>query len=148
MASEAVIYAVPSPRDCYQIIPFIVFLNFAFSGILIKATTLAEWDGSWMPSASLMRWLVQSQVINEFYNDNDAFPYIELFNYSTYDAFLSIFGWGGKTKYYCLYMILINIAVYRVLTLIAISTISLSQKGVRQFRKPIEGDYQHRRLTL
>lgn len=139
MLTEAVMFSASSIRTGYQVIPGVVFVNFVFSGLMIKPVTLPNWLG-WAPAATLCRWVLQAQILNQFDGDTGAFPYIDLFNYSTYDAYLSLFGFGGKTKWYCFYMILINIFVFRLLTLLMIVLKTHGQKGLRQFKKVEEAD--------
>jgi hypothetical protein len=78
---------------------------------------------------------MQAEFLNNYYGKTASFP--DLPNGTkTLDIFLSIFGWGGKTKWYCLYMIVINFAVYRVIGLLASGYRCIAQKGARKFMKP------------
>lgn len=57
--------------------------------------------------------------------------------YSAFNAFLSLFGWGGKTKWYCFYMILVMVAIFRIATLFAAGLSSQLSRGGRKFKKRI-----------
>ena len=134
---EAVILAMSSHlREVYLTLPMTIFVQFYLSSIPVKPSTLPSWMAPWAPSISLIRWGTQAAFINEFEDQTcDAstslalgnaptcpFPYIVVeaygINVKTYHIFLSFFGWGGKTKWYCLYMSLVFIGVFRVITLV------------------------------
>jgi hypothetical protein len=132
MVAEWVCFSISKIRDAYLTIPAYYFLFFAFSGLFIKPATLPSWIAPWAPSFSLIRWTMQSDFINYF----DGTTYLPTINeLDTYSQFLSLFGWGGKSKQYCLGMIVCNIAAYKILSLIAVGYTSISQKGGRKFKK-------------
>jgi hypothetical protein len=81
----------------------------------------------WAPSVSMIRWNFQGNFIN-VYDGNDVFVTLPT-GYSTYTAFLRLFGWGGKTKWYCFYMVLANIAVFKFLSLWAGAIAAVKRKG-------------------
>ena len=80
-----------------------------------------RWVAPWGPSISLIRWATQALVINDFEDNYTYFPMIPpdgpLGNIylNTYHAFLHMFGWGGKTKWYCLGMIVVMFVVFKCL---------------------------------
>ena len=140
MLCEAVATAVSDIRAAYQVIPGVLFFNFAFSGIFVKTPTLAPW-AHWLPTISLFRWVVQAQVINLF-DDDSTLPVIPLFSFSAYDKFLGLFGWGNISKWKCFWIIVWNLIVYRGMILIFTVIKTSAQKGRRQFRKPIQDQYK------
>jgi hypothetical protein len=68
----------------------------------VQASSLPNWMAPWAPSFSLIRWVMQAQFIN-YFDGSSVFPILPFIN--TYTQFLTLFGWGGKTKWYCLGMI-------------------------------------------
>lgn len=133
MLCEAAAIIAPDIRAAYQLIPAILFFNFAFSGIFVKNPTLPDGAG-WLPSISLFRWVVQAQVINLFDNDSTLIC-VELFHFCLYDSFVALFGWENESKWYCFWIIVWNLVIYRGFILIALLIRTLTQKGRRQFRK-------------
>ena len=115
--SETIIYAVPDIRTAYQMIPAICFIQFMFSGLFLKPVLLPRWVASWAPSISIIRWTLQGCFINQFQNNKSIFP--DLPNYSTFNSFESLYGWGGKTDWYCLSMILVAMVVFKITALIS-----------------------------
>ena len=94
MMSEAIVFAVPDIRAAYILIPAVTFIQFMFSGLFLKAASLPQWLAPFAPSISLIRWTMQGNFINQFEFNTTIFPSIN--TYSFYDAFLTLFGWGGK----------------------------------------------------
>ncbi len=70
----------------------------------------------------------QANFINTYEGNTDAFKTLPS-GYSTYTTFLNLFGWGGKTKWYCFYMVLANIAVFKFLSLWASAYTAINRKG-------------------
>jgi hypothetical protein len=134
---EALILISPDIRTVYTIIPAVGFILFFFSGLIIKPSTLPEWTQPWIPSVSIIRWAMQGMTINEFENSG-LFPTI--FNYSTYEALLTLFGWGGKTKEYCLIVVVYNVAIYKVFSFFALLVRSRAQVGKRGLLEPSHED--------
>lgn len=136
--SETVINIVPDIRGAYLIIPALIFVHFSLSGLFIKYQTMPTWISPWVPSLSIIRWAMQSEWINAFASTTCNLPSICVFpyvgSYSTYGAFLGLFGWGGKTKWYCLGMIIINFMVYRFTALLASGLRASLQRGERRFK--------------
>ncbi len=122
------VFICANMRAVYGIIPFIGFFLFFFSGLTVKAQTLPSWAAPWMPSVSIIRWTMQGLTINEFQN-SALFPTVGDFDGYTY--ILSLFGWGGKSKWYCLNVIFLNAAVFRTLTFISIFVRTRLQQGKR-----------------
>ena len=69
-------------------------------------------------------------TINEFENSS-LFPSFTIgpLSYSTYTELLSLFGWGGKTKWFCLIVVAYNMAIFRVLSYLALVTRAYNQIG-------------------
>ncbi len=122
-------------RSLYYAIPSTAALLFFFSGMLVKPDTLPSWTQAWMPSVSIMRWYIQSAVVNES-EYGPLFPTIG--NFSVKVAFLGLLGWNGKTKYYCLHNVAINLAVFFGFILIALIIAVRRQRGRRMLRMPDE----------
>jgi hypothetical protein len=133
MVAEFIVFSVKDIRSCYISLPAFYFVFFAFSGLFIKASSLAHWISPWAPSFSLIRWAMQSQFINYFDGDIAVFPVLPFIN--TYKQFLQLFGWGGKTKWYCLGMIVCNIAAYKILSLFSCAYSAVSQRGGRYYKQ-------------
>ena len=72
---------------------------------MVKTPTLPFW-ADWLPTISLFRWTVQSQVINLF-EDDAALKCTTTFSFCPYDAFLALFGWGQKSKWSCFWIIIV-----------------------------------------
>ncbi len=85
-----------------------------------------------MPSFSILRWTTQASVLNEF--DHSSFvsnAYID-----GYQMFLSMFGWGGKSKWYCMWIVVLQLVIFKFLALFAISRSASKQIGNRHLRRP------------
>ena len=134
MLVETLVLLLPDIRSAYGVIPGVSFMLFFFSGLIIKPSTLPNWLQAWLPSVSIIRWTMQAEFINEFEGDEDVFPVING-SYSTYDAFLGLFGWGGKTKWMCLNILVLNLVIYRMVTLFAMLRKTVTQRGARIYRK-------------
>ena len=124
---------LPDVRAAYGAVPAVGFMLFYFSGLMVKSSTYPDWLGPWLPSVSIIRWAMQAEFINQF-DSNLVFPIVNN-KYSTYDAFLSLFGWGGKTKLFCLEILIVNFIVYKVIMLLAIIKKTISQRGHRFARQ-------------
>jgi len=128
MMVELIIYVAPSIRAAYLLVPAVSFLQFQFSGLFLKPVLLPAWMQPWAPSISLIRWTLQGSFLNQF-QGSSLFPVLPIYN--TLSGFSSLFGWGGKTKWYCFNMVLVFILVFRVATLIGTSLVSVLRKGGR-----------------
>lgn len=138
---EALISLSPDKdRTFYAMIPGFGFLLFFFSGLMVKASTLPEWTRAWLPSFSIIRWAMQGMTINRF-ADSDLFPVIG--NYDTYTALLISFGWGGKTKFYCQNIVILNMFIFRFLTYLALYYNSRCQIGRRTLLKEEDDVHQY-----
>jgi hypothetical protein len=122
--SECVIFASPDKRSCYLGITVCAFLNFIFSGLFIKAQSLPHWMGPWVPSISMIRWNMQANFINNYEDNPTAIPI-----QSVYTSVLNLFGWGGKTKWFCFYMILLDIFIYKTISFIVSGLSAVFRKG-------------------
>ena len=131
--SEVVCYGQPDKRGCYTTIPALAFLNFMFSGLFIKPGSLPKWMGPWAPSMSFIRWAMQANFIN-LYKNTSTLPTKPV---NTFQQFCILFGWGGKTKWYCFYMILIFIAVFRVASCLASGVSAKTRRNMRRGLRPV-----------
>lgn len=139
---ESIISLSPDKdRSFYGTIPGFGFLLFFFSGLMVKSSTLPEWTRPWLPSFSIIRWAMQSMTINRFADNPDLFPVVG--NYDTYTALLTSFGWGGKTKFYCQNIVILNMFIFRFLTYLALYYNSRSQVGRRTLLKEEDNLYQY-----
>ena len=109
--AEMIIVGAPSIRAAYISVPMVSFVQFLFSGLMLKPCLLPRWMAPWAPSVSIIRWTLQGEFINQF-KGNDLFP--QLPGYNSYNGFLTLYGWGGKDKWYCADMIWIFVVVFRV----------------------------------
>jgi hypothetical protein len=132
MLAETIIVASEDKRGCYTGIPGSAFLNFLFSGLFLKAQSLPRWMAPWAPSVSMIRWNFQGNFIN-VYHGSDVFVTLPT-GYSTYTAFLRLFGWGGKTKWYCFYMVCINVVVFKFISLWAGAICAVKRRGGKRSR--------------
>lgn len=130
-----VVHLVSDIRGAYRLVPVIAFILFYSSGLIVRPSVLHSWLQPWLPSVSLIRWFTQGLTINEYDGNTDAFP--QLFNFDSYTYALSLFGWGGKSKWYCFNMLIINLAVFRVVMLLASIYQTVLQRGQRYRRKKI-----------
>jgi hypothetical protein len=130
--SEVVIFSSDTKRDFYERITFLGFLKVIFSGLLVKASTMPHWIGSWATSLSMVRWCMQANFINLYYESDDFPSAIPI-----YQGFLNLYGWGGKTKWYCLGMIIIGFFIFKLLSLWSSSTSAIARKGGARFRQVV-----------
>ena len=135
MMAEAVIYIVPSVREAYIAIPAVSFSQFLFSGLMLKPCLLPRWMAPWIPSISIIRWTLQGLCINYFQDNAALFP--QLPGYDTYTTFMSLYGWGGKSKWYCLNMVLVMLVIMRIGTVIVITVRASTGKGGVSSRREI-----------
>jgi hypothetical protein len=139
--AQSIVMILPDIRSAYSAIPVLCMIFFMFSGIIFKPECLPRWLAPWLPSISAIRWIAQGMTLNEFGTNDDVFATIPLFGgYSTWEAYLNLFGWGGKSKYLCTYYLLINMAIFRVVQLLGACYVTISQKGRRGLRKNITQD--------
>ena len=128
LLSENVIFMIKDKRDCYTALTGLGFINFLFSGLFVKSAALPNWLGPWAPSLSMIRWNMQGNYISVY---DGAFP-VTPQGFSPYTLFLSLFGWGGKTKYYCFYMLLINVIIYKIVSFLTSGISAALNKGGRR----------------
>lgn len=135
---ETIVYTLPDIRSAYSFIPGASVILFLFSGLIFKPSTLPSYLAPWLPSVSMIRWFSQGMFINQFLGDTEAFPEIKQpFYYSTYEALLNIFGWGGKTKWDCFRILMINFVIFRIGKLVVSILTVVSQRGKRGLKKQI-----------
>ena len=138
MMVEAVVVLMPDIRGSYLLFPAICFVQFAFSGLFIKPGSLPRWMGPWGPSISLIRWFMQGNFINQFQYDTVVFPANNVYNF--YTAFLHLFGWGGKTKWFCLDSLFYFCLTFKGATLLFLILTAFMQRGGRNVKKAIAAD--------
>lgn len=130
--SEFLIFNSPDLRTAYTLIPSFGFILFFFSSLMIKPSSYPDLLKAWIPSISIIRWIAQCMTVNEF-KDNE-----NMWNndrYSTYEHLMSLFGWGGKTKWECLKFAVFNAAVFRFFVLWVLFNKSRKLVGTRPYRK-------------
>lgn len=132
MMAEFAIFSVREIRNAYLIVPAFVVVQFAFSGLFIKTGSLPGWLSCWAPNASMIRWMLEGNFINQFTNDS-LFPTVG--TYSTYEAFLELFSWQGQSKWFCLYNILYFILVFKVGAFVSNGIVATYQRGGRSFKR-------------
>ena len=135
MMAEAVIYIVPSVREAYILIPAVSFSQFLFGGLMLKPCLLPRWLAPWIPSISIIRWTLQGLCINYFQDNTALFPSVPAFGFSSYANFMTLFGWGGKTKWYCLNMIIVMLVLMRLATVLVVTMRASTGKGGTSVRK-------------
>ena len=135
---STVAYLLKDVRQAYSAIPGLCFLLFVFSGLVFKPQTLPRWMAPWLPSMSIIRWAAQGLILNEYEYNRVAFPDLgPTKGYSTWQSFLNLFGWGGKTKWYCFNIVVYNFLIFRFLSLVASVTAAYNQRGKRALIKPV-----------
>ena len=132
--AEISIYCARTMRGCYIGITVVVLLQFIFSGLFIKPSSLPSWMAPWTPSISLIRWLMQSNFISTYSDQAGVSGTGKLFlilpsGYNTYFATLTLFGWGGKTKWFCFAMLIVEIFVLKGIVYILLGVRSVMNKG-------------------
>lgn len=110
------------------------FVQFTASGLFLKAQSSPSWMRAWFPSISVIRWIMQACYINCYHNSkyisgNIVIPGVLTTKYNIYTDILIIFGWGGKTKWYCLSMIVINFFIFRYISLFVVGYQAFIHKG-------------------
>lgn len=135
LMAEMLIVGAPEKRIAYLTIPALAFVSFLFSGLFIKPGSLPSWLAPWAPSISIIRWNMQANFINQYYGNTEVFPVLPS-GYSTYTSFLLLFGWGGKTEWYCLGMLVVNVIVFKLASLFASGLSVLKQmSGIKRSRR-------------
>jgi hypothetical protein len=133
MLSEVVIYLSEDMRSSYISIPAMAFLEFVTSGLFLKASSFPDWLSPWVPSVSLIRWIMQACFICVYDGNTDVFPaQFPKSTYTLYTGYLNLFGWGGKTKWFCFYMLLANIAIFRFCCLLSSAYSAFQAKGTHK----------------
>jgi hypothetical protein len=124
-------------RAAYLSVPGLAGFQFIWSSLFIKPASLPGWLAPWTPSISAIRWSMQGNFISTYSDQVGDVTSGQTFvvlpsGYNTYNEFMILFGWGGKTKWYCIYMLLIYIAVVRILSFFALGISSTAMKGGRR----------------
>ena len=133
MLSEIAIYSSGNMEASYISIGIVGALEFLCSGLILKAGSFPLWMRAWVPSLSVLRWIMQAGFVC-VYNDNlDAFP--AMFpnsTYTNYTGYLTLFGWGGKTHWYCFGMIVCNMIIFRFFGLLSGAFSAFKAKGTHK----------------
>lgn len=130
LLAEIVVSLAPDRRSVYLGITSLGFSNFCFSGLFIKAQSLPFWMRPWVPSLSMIRWNMQGLFISTFDGNTRAMVIPQV-----YTSILTLFGWGGKTKWYCFYMLLANVLVYKVVGFWTSGYSAVMRKGGKRIMK-------------
>jgi ABC-type multidrug transport system ATPase subunit len=130
LLTEIVVSLAEDRRSVYLGITSLGFTNFCFSGLFVKAQTLPHWMRPWVPSLSMIRWNMQGVFIDAFQDNARAIPAKVVFT-----GILNLFGWGGKTMWYCFYMLLANILVYKVVSFWTSGFSAVMRRGGRRLEK-------------
>ena len=138
MMSEVLVYGSGDLPTAYACLGSVAGLLFVTSGLILKPGSFPNWLRPWAPSLSVLRWIMQAGFICLYYENYVAFPNLAVpgVNYTLYTEYLKLFGWGGKTKWYCFYMLLVNVAVFRVGALVCSSYAAF--RGMGTHRSAIE----------
>jgi hypothetical protein len=132
LMSEFVIYSVADIRSAYLVIPGLVLVQFAFSGLFIKTASLPGWLSPWAPSASMIRWALEGNFINQF---EDSSLFVNINGFSTYEEFLTLFTWQNQTKWLCINNLLYFMLVFKFGALLSNGVVTMYQKGGRSFKR-------------
>lgn len=128
LLTENVIFLMPTKSACYTVVTSLGFLNFLFSGLFVKPDGLPDWLSPWAPSMSMIRWNMQANYVSLY---DGAFP-VTSTGFSPYTILLGLFGWGGKTKWYCFYMLIINVIIYKVVSFLSNGISAAMNKGLKR----------------
>ncbi len=109
-------------------------LQFVASGLILKAGSFPLWLRPWVPSMSMLRWIMQAGFIKVYNNNTDAFPPLPIpgVTYTQYAGFLNLFGWGGKTEWYCIGMLVLNIIIFRFIMMLSMAYKAFKAKGTHK----------------
>jgi hypothetical protein len=133
MFVEVVIYFSDSVNSSYALLGVAGGLQFLTSGLILKAGSFPLWMRAWVPSISLMRWIMQAGFIAVYDGDTDTFPArFPNSTFTLYIAYLQLFGWGGKTKWYCFGMLVVEIMVFRFLCLVTSAYAAFKSRGTHR----------------
>jgi ABC-type multidrug transport system ATPase subunit len=114
---EIGIYASEDVLASFVSITSIAFLSFVFSGLFVKTYSLPLWL-QWFPNVVPIRWNMQGQYISYFKSQVGVGELFVPFpsGYSFYDTYMALFGWGHRSRWFCLGMNVAIFLVFRVLT--------------------------------
>jgi hypothetical protein len=124
-SAEIIIHVAPDLLQVYLMLSSLAFVNFAFSGLFIKFQSLPGWMAAWVPSLSMIRWNMQANFLNVYEN---AFPSSSA-GFSPLNIILVLFGWGGKTKWFCLQCMVVLICVYKGISFFTGGITAVLRKG-------------------
>jgi hypothetical protein len=134
--SEIAIYNSDSLAAAYILISIYAALEFLCSGLILKAGSFPVWMRAWVPSLSVLRWIMQSGFIKVYDGDLETFPqkFLQIAGetYTQYNGYLSLFGWGGKTYWYCFGMIVVNLIVFSFLSLLVSAYSAFTARGTHK----------------
>lgn len=126
--AECVISMAPDLVSAYISLTGLAFTNFMFSGLFTKFQSLPHWMAPWVPSLSMIRWNLQGNFINVY---ESAFPASNN-GFSPYVLVLRLFGWGGKTKWFCLQCLVVLFCVYKGVSFFFGGVSAILRKGGRR----------------
>ncbi len=122
---ECVVFIAPDLLSVYVATTGLALMNFAFSSLFIKFQSLPSWLAPWAPSLSMIRWNLQGNFLN-LYNGTFA---VSPGGFSTYALLLRLYGWGGKSPWYCMRSLLIIGACYKLVSFITGGVSGILRKG-------------------
>ena len=109
----------PNPPTAMAIYPMAVFFNLLFTGFFQYIPVMQYWLQPWMPVISFMRWGYQSLVVNEFVNNSKL---------SDVPYYLEILGFDGVSAGSCTAILLIFVAFYVSLLVIALVKVNFERR--------------------
>jgi hypothetical protein len=132
MLLEILVYGLSDIRASYLAYPALIFVQFGFSGIFLKRGSMPNWLEVWFPDLSLIGWFLEGCFMNQYAHATSILPTVR--GYSTYEAFLELFGWVNQTKWFCFRAIVLNMVGYRIIVFIVSGLTAAAQKGGRSVR--------------
>ena len=134
MVSEIAVIMSDSLEAAYIAIGVVAALQFLASGLILKAGSFPTWLRPWVPSLSMLRWIMQAGFIKVYNGNTEAFPALPFpgVSYTQYNAYLNLFGWGGKTEWYCFGMLVLNVVIFRFLTFLSTAYKAFKRRGTHK----------------
>jgi len=134
MVSEIAVIMSDSLEAAYIAIGIVAALQFLASGLILKAGSFPTWLRPWVPSLSMLRWIMQAGFIKVYSGDTETFKPLPFpgVTYTQYNAYLNLFGWGGKTEWYCFGMLVLNVVIFRFLTFLSTAYKAFKRRGTHK----------------
>jgi hypothetical protein len=107
--------------------------EFMICGLFLKSGSFRRWLEPWITSLSVNRWVMQACFVKLYRDDLSTFPMtFPNATFTLYNGYLQLFGWGGKTAYYCVGMLIINWMFFRFFTFLSMTFGAFIYKGTRK----------------